>query len=66
MKYYGLCRHIFVSIRLNQTCLNEKMLPKYTYIYIYIYIEREREREMGFYKCFSLKGIEGGTAFFLF
>ena len=23
----------------NEICINEEMLPKYTYIYIYIYIE---------------------------
>ena len=43
------------SILFNRTCLNEKMLSKYTFFkythipththtYIYIYIERERER----------------------
>ena len=38
-----ICRHI-MSIMFNETCINEEMLPKYTYIniytcmYIYIYI----------------------------
>ena len=36
-----------VFLLFNQTCLNEGVLPNYTYlsIYIYIYIFRERERE---------------------
>ena len=32
-----ICRHK-MSIMLNEICINEEMLPKYTYIYIYIYI----------------------------
>ena len=39
-----ICRHK-MSIMFNEICINEEMLPKYTYIYIYIYKERERERE---------------------
>ena len=53
----------------NEICINEEMLPKYTYIYIYIYIyrqterERERERERGggtdferrFLKCWDFR-----------
>ena len=39
-----ICRHK-ISIIFNEICINEEMLPKYTYIYIYIYRERERERE---------------------
>ena len=31
-----ICRHI-TSIMFNEICINEEMLPKYTYIYIYIY-----------------------------
>ena len=27
-----------MSIMFNEICINEEMLPKYTYIYIYIYI----------------------------
>ena len=34
-----ICRHK-MSIMFNEICINEEMLPKYTYIYIY----RERER----------------------
>ena len=34
-----------MSIMFNEICINEEMLPKYTYIYIYIYRERERERK---------------------
>ena len=32
-----ICRHN-MSIMFNEICINEEMLPKYTYIYIYIYI----------------------------
>ena len=32
-----ICRHK-VSLMFNEICINEEMLPKYTYIYIYIYI----------------------------
>ena len=32
-----ICRHK-ISIMFNEICINEEMLPKYTYIYIYIYI----------------------------
>ena len=32
-----ICRHK-MSIMFNEICINEEMLPKYTYIYIYIYI----------------------------
>ena len=31
-----ICRHK-ISIMFNEICINEEMLPKYTYIYIYIY-----------------------------
>ena len=31
-----ICRHK-MSIMFNEICINEEMLPKYTYIYIYIY-----------------------------
>ena len=34
-----------VSLLFNQTYLNKRLLPKYTYVYIYIYIERERGGE---------------------
>ena len=32
-----ICRHK-MSIIFNEICINEEMLPKYTYIHIYIYI----------------------------
>ena len=32
-----ICRHK-MSIMFNEICINEEMLPKYTYIYMYIYI----------------------------
>ena len=32
-----ICRHK-MSIMFNEICINEEMLPKYTYISIYIYI----------------------------
>ena len=32
-----ICRHK-MSIMFNEICINEEMLPKYTYIYIYIYM----------------------------
>ena len=32
-----ICRHK-MSIMFNEICINEEILPKYTYIYIYIYI----------------------------
>ena len=32
-----ICRHK-MSIMFNEICINEEMLPKYTYIYLYIYI----------------------------
>ena len=32
-----ICRHK-MSIMFNEICINEEMLPKYTYIHIYIYI----------------------------
>ena len=32
-----ICRHK-MSIMFNEICINEEMLPKYTYIYIYIYV----------------------------
>ena len=31
-----ICRHK-MSIMFNEICINEEMLPKYTYIYIYTY-----------------------------
>ena len=31
-----ICRHK-MSIMFNEICINEEMLPKYTYIHIYIY-----------------------------
>ena len=31
-----ICRHK-MSIMFNEICINEEMLPKYTYIYIYIH-----------------------------
>ena len=34
-----ICRHK-MSIMFNEICINEEMLPKYTYIYIYIYIKK--------------------------
>ena len=34
-----ICRQK-MSIMFNEICINEEMLPKYTYIYIYIYIIR--------------------------
>ena len=34
-----------MSIMFNEICINEEMLPKYTYIYMYIYIYREREND---------------------
>ena len=34
-----------MSIMFNEICINEEMLPKYTYIYIYTERESERERE---------------------
>ena len=34
-----ICRQK-MSIMLDEICINEEMLPKYTYIYIYIYIIR--------------------------
>ena len=37
-----ICRQK-MSIMFNEICINEELLPKYTYIYIYIYRERERE-----------------------
>ena len=30
--------YIYIYIMFNEICINEEMLPKYTYIYIYIYI----------------------------
>ena len=32
-----ICSHK-MSIMFNEICINEEMLPKYTYIYIYIYM----------------------------
>ena len=32
-----ICRHK-MSIMFNEICINEEMLPKYTYIYVHIYI----------------------------
>ena len=32
-----ICKHK-MSIMFNEICINEEMLPKYTYIYIYTYI----------------------------
>ena len=32
-----ICRHK-MSIMFNEICINEEMLPKYTYIHVYIYI----------------------------
>ena len=32
-----ICRHK-MSIMFNETCINEEMLPKYTYVYVYIYL----------------------------
>ena len=32
-----ICRHK-MSIMFNEICINEEMLPKYSYIYIYIYV----------------------------
>ena len=32
-----ICRHK-ISIMFNEICINEEMLPKYTYIYIYMHI----------------------------
>ena len=29
-----------MSIMFNEICINEEMLPKYTYLYIYIYAPR--------------------------
>ena len=34
-----ICRHK-MSIMFNEICINEEMLPKYTYIYIYPYPRR--------------------------
>ena len=31
-----ICRHK-MSITFNEICINEEMLPKYTYLYMYIY-----------------------------
>ena len=31
----------------NEICINEEMLPKYTYVYIYIHRERERVSKVG-------------------
>ena len=41
-----ICRHK-MSIMFNEICINEEMLPKYTYIYIYIYICRSVIRSIG-------------------
>ena len=35
-----ICRHK-MSIMFNEICINEEMLPKYTYIYMYIVIHRQ-------------------------
>ena len=35
-----ICRHK-MSIIFNEICINEEMLPKYTYIYMYIVIHRQ-------------------------
>ena len=32
-----ICRHK-ISIMFNEICIDEEMLPKYTYIYMYIYM----------------------------
>ena len=40
-QYKRIQKKIFrqkMSIMFNEICINEEMLPKYTYIYIYIYI----------------------------
>ena len=34
-----ICRHK-MSIMFNEICINEEMLPKYTYVYIYIHAIR--------------------------
>ena len=39
-----ICRQK-MSIWFNKICINEEMLPKYTYIYIYRERERVRERD---------------------
>ena len=32
-----ICRHK-MSIMFNEICINEEMLPKYSYIYIFVYV----------------------------
>ena len=38
-----ICRHK-MSIMFNEICINEEMLPKYTYIYIYIHTHTYSQR----------------------
>ena len=38
-----MCRHK-MSIMFNEICINEEMLPKYTYIYIYIFANGPEDR----------------------
>ena len=38
-----------MSIMFNEICINEEMLPKYTYIYIYIYIYIYRHKFIRIY-----------------
>ena len=37
-----ICRHK-MSIMFNEICINEEMLPKYTYIYIYMYQSKKKK-----------------------
>ena len=41
-----ICRHK-MSIMFNEICINEEMLPKYTYIYIYMGILGPVKPELG-------------------
>ena len=49
-----------MSIMFNEICINEEMLPKYTYIYIYIYIYISIQRPKTMcvdYSCMEYIGI---------
>ena len=41
-----ICRHK-MSIMFNEICINEEMLPKYTYIYIYIPVYWKIQKRIG-------------------
>ena len=61
-----ICRHK-MSIMFNEICINEEMLPKYTYIYIYIYREREREDLVLWHiNNFRLFNAESGLCIYIY